>query len=86
MYRTKQLNIKRCKGKSCNYMRLLRRILKGEGPEPKRPQSPFMEKSRQSMTKLNLKNIFPLIQPYRVYQEENYNPMRIFIPKKKPHP
>ena len=43
MYRTKKLNIKRCKGNSCNYMRLLHRILKGEGPEPKRPQSPFME-------------------------------------------
>jgi hypothetical protein len=41
-----------------------------------------MEKLRYFMTKPNLNNTFPLNQPYRGYQKENSNPMRLSTLKK----
>jgi hypothetical protein len=40
-----------------------------------------MEKTRHSMIKPNLNNIYPQIEPYRQYYKENSNPKRLTTPK-----
>jgi hypothetical protein len=42
-----------------------------------------MEKPRYSMTKPNLKIIFLLIQPYKIYWKENSNTRRSVVTPKK---
>ena len=45
-------------------------------------QSPLMEKTRYSMTKPDLNNMYPQTQPYRKYQKENPNPRKLTAPTK----